>query len=91
MPVFLTVIIAVALVPDFLNGFHDSSNVVATMIPSRVMSPRNALAMTALADLVGSFLFGLAVARDTALAWLLTIPVSAAMATGLYLLVSFPG
>jgi len=56
------VLIAVALVFDFLNGFHDSSNLVATMISSRAMSPRGALALSASADLAGPFLFGIAVA-----------------------------
>jgi len=62
MPVLLIVIIAIALIFDFLNGFHDSSNIVATMISSRAMSPRSALVMTALAEFVGPFLFGVAVA-----------------------------
>ena len=50
------------LIFDFLNGFHDSSNIVATMISSRAMSPRNALLMSAVAHFVGPFLFGVAVA-----------------------------
>jgi PiT family inorganic phosphate transporter len=58
----LIVIIAIALIFDFLNGFHDSSNIVATMISSRAMSPRNALLMTAIAEFAGPFLFGVAVA-----------------------------
>ena len=62
MPFLLIVIIAIALIFDFLNGFHDSSNIVATMISSRAMSPRNALLMSAVAHFVGPFLFGVAVA-----------------------------
>jgi PiT family inorganic phosphate transporter len=62
MPLLLLVIIVIALVFDFLNGFHDSSNIVATMISSRAMSPRSALIMTAIAEFVGPFLFGVAVA-----------------------------
>ena len=62
MPFLLIVIIALALVFDFLNGFHDSSNIVATMISSRAMSPRNALLMSAVAHFIGPFLFGVAVA-----------------------------
>jgi PiT family inorganic phosphate transporter len=62
MPVLLIVIIAIALVFDFLNGFHDSANIVATMISSRAMSPRSALIMTAIAEFSGPFLFGVAVA-----------------------------
>jgi PiT family inorganic phosphate transporter len=59
----LLVLIAVALVFDFLNGFNDSANVVATMIASRAMSPRGALTLAALAELTGPFLFGVAVAE----------------------------
>lgn len=55
-------IIGVALFFDFINGFHDSSNVVATMISSRAMSARKALAMSAVAHFCGPFLFGVAVA-----------------------------
>jgi len=61
-PVILAVII-LALLFDFLNGIHDSSNVVATMISSRALSPRVALSMTALANLVGPFVFGVAVVK----------------------------
>jgi PiT family inorganic phosphate transporter len=50
------------LIFDFLNGFHDASNIVATVISSRAMSPRNALIMTAVAEFTGPFLFGVAVA-----------------------------
>ncbi len=62
MPVLLIVIIVIALAFDFLNGFHDASNIVATMISSRAISPRNALAISAVAHFAGPFLFGVAVA-----------------------------
>ena len=62
MPAILVVIIAVALVFNFLNGFHDSSNIVATVISSRAMPPRVALLTTAVAEFSGPFLFGVAVA-----------------------------
>jgi len=52
-----------ALVFDFLNGFHDSSYVVATPIASRAMSPRRVLLMAAAAHFAGPFLFGVAVAE----------------------------
>lgn len=58
----LIAIIVLALGFDFLNGVHDSSNVVATMISSRAFSPRVALGTTALANFVGPFVFGVAVA-----------------------------
>ena len=58
----LFVLIASALLFDFLNGFHDSANLVATMIASRAVSPRRALAISAAAEFAGPFLFGVAVA-----------------------------
>jgi PiT family inorganic phosphate transporter len=62
MPFLLIVIIAIALIFDFLNGLHDSSNIVATMISSRALTPQRALGMTAVAEFAGPFLFGVAVA-----------------------------
>jgi PiT family inorganic phosphate transporter len=47
----------------FLTGFHDSANVVATMIASRALSPRFALSLAAVANLIGPLLFGTAVAK----------------------------
>jgi len=58
----LYVSIVVALFFDFLNGFHDSSNIVATMISSGAMTPRKALFMSAIAEFCAPFLFGVAVA-----------------------------
>ena len=58
----LTVLIASALIFDFLNGFHDSSNVVATVISSRALQPRTALLLAAIAHFIAPFLFGVAVA-----------------------------
>jgi PiT family inorganic phosphate transporter len=56
------ILLGLALFFDFLNGFHDSANVVATIISSRAMSPRGALAMAAIAEFAGPFIFGVAVA-----------------------------
>ena len=56
-------IIVLALGFDFLNGIHDSSNIVATMISSRALSPRMALGMTAVAEFSGPLIFGVAVAN----------------------------
>ncbi len=58
----LIIFIAIALLFDFLNGFHDSANVVATTIASNAMSPRAALSISALTNFIGPFLFGVAVA-----------------------------
>ena len=58
----LYLLIAIALIFDFTNGSNDSSNIVATAISSRAISPRRALAMTAVAEFIAPFLFGVAVA-----------------------------
>jgi len=63
MTPIIILIIILALVFDFLNGIHDSSNIVATMIASRAYSPRTALGMTAVANFLGPFIFGVAVAE----------------------------
>jgi PiT family inorganic phosphate transporter len=79
MSPLLVVLIAVALAFNFLNGFNDSANIVATMISSRAMSPRRALLLSAVAHLVAPFLFGVAVAttigREVVQAYANTIPV----------------
>ncbi|MEA3344972.1 MAG: inorganic phosphate transporter, partial [Chloroflexota bacterium] len=59
----MAVLLGCALVFDFLNGFHDSSNIVATVIFSRALSPRKALLLAAVAECSGPFLFGVAVAN----------------------------
>lgn len=59
----LIIVIALALVFDFLNGMRDASNIVATMISSRAFGPRTALGITAVAEFLGPFLFGVTVAR----------------------------
>lgn len=59
----LIIVIVLALVFDFLNGMRDASNIVATMISSRAFSPRTALNITAVAEFLGPFLFGVTVAR----------------------------
>jgi PiT family inorganic phosphate transporter len=61
-PIIISVI-ALALTFDFLNGIHDSSNIVATMISSRALTPRVALTITALAEFSGPLIFGVAVAN----------------------------
>lgn len=58
----LILVIILAVMFDFLNGVHDSSNIVATMIASRAFRPQTALMLTAAANFLGPFLFGVAVA-----------------------------
>src|SRR5690348_16915709 len=54
--------IIAALVFDFLNGFHDAANSIATVVGTRVLRPLQAVTMAAAANLTGPFLFGVAVA-----------------------------
>lgn len=63
MSPIIIVLIILALLFSFMNGMHDSRNVVSTMISSRAYSPRVALGVTALAELAGPFIFGVAVAQ----------------------------
>jgi len=63
IPFAAIVIIMLAVGFSFVNGFHDAANVVATMISTRAFQPETALIIAALAELIGPFLFGTAVAR----------------------------
>jgi len=58
--------IIVALIFDFVNGFNDSANSVATVIGTRVLKPLHAVALSAAANFVGPFVFGVAVATTIA-------------------------
>ena len=54
--------IIAALVFDFLNGFHDAANSIATVVGTRILRPLQAVTMAAIANFVGPFIFGVAVA-----------------------------
>jgi PiT family inorganic phosphate transporter len=60
--IYTITLVVVAVFFDFLNGFHDSANIVATMISSRAMSPRRALLLSGVAHFCAPFVFGVAVA-----------------------------
>jgi PiT family inorganic phosphate transporter len=62
LPMLIALLI-LALGFGFLNGLHDSANIVAAVITSRALNPRSALLLTALAEFAGPFLFGVAVAQ----------------------------
>jgi PiT family inorganic phosphate transporter len=76
------ILLALALVFDFLNGFHDSSNIVATVISSGSMRPRAALLLAAAAEFAGPFIFGVAVATTIGegLLEISTVPVEVVVA-----------
>jgi PiT family inorganic phosphate transporter len=61
----LTVValVFVALVFDFINGFHDAANSIATVVSTRVLSPGRAVVWAAFFNFIAAFTFGTAVAR----------------------------
>src|SRR5215469_5236428 len=56
-------IIAVALLFDYINGFHDAANSIATIVSTRVLTPFQAVVWAAFFNFVAAFLFGTAVAK----------------------------
>ena len=58
--------IIIALIFDFVNGFNDSANSVATVIGTRVLRPIHAVTLSAAANFAGPFIFGVAVATTIA-------------------------
>jgi PiT family inorganic phosphate transporter len=61
--ILVIVIIAVALVFDFINGFHDAANSVATIVATRVLTPFQAVLWAAFFNFVAAFSFGTGVAK----------------------------
>ena len=59
----IIIIIAVALVFDFLNGFHDAANSIATIVSTHVLTPLQAVIWAAFFNFVAAFLFGTPVAK----------------------------
>ena len=59
----VVLLIAVALVFDFMNGFHDAANSVATVVSTRVLTPRQAVLWAAFFNFVAAFGFGVHVAN----------------------------
>jgi PiT family inorganic phosphate transporter len=55
-------IIAVALIFDFINGFHDAANSVATVVATRVLNPFHAVVWAAFFNFISAFTFGTGVA-----------------------------
>jgi PiT family inorganic phosphate transporter len=66
MNLALVSIVAVALAFDFFNGFHDAANSIATVVSTRVLSPRQAVAWAAFFNFVAFLIFGTAVASTIA-------------------------
>src|SRR2546430_3886398 len=62
LPIVILLIL-VALIFDFINGFHDAANSIATVVSTRVLSPGKAVIWAAFFNFVAAFLFGTAVAK----------------------------
>jgi PiT family inorganic phosphate transporter len=60
---WLLIIVLVALTFDFLNGFHDAANSIATVVSTRVLAPLKAVAWAAFFNFVAAFLLGTQVAK----------------------------
>src|SRR4030088_2838148 len=56
-------LILVALIFDYINGFHDAANSIATVVSTRVLSPGKAVIWAAVFNFVAAFTFGTAVAK----------------------------
>lgn len=61
--ILLSVTVFTALVFDFLNGFHDAANSIATVVSTRVLSPRLAVVWAAAFNFLAAFFLGIAVAK----------------------------
>jgi PiT family inorganic phosphate transporter len=59
----IVLIILVALAFDFLNGFHDAANSIATVVSTRVLSPQKAVLWAAFFNFVAAFVLGTHVAK----------------------------
>ena len=63
LPPTTLAIVAVALVFDYSNGFHDAANSIATVVSTRVLSPRLAVIWAAFFNFVAFAIFGVKVAQ----------------------------
>ncbi|MBV9073630.1 MAG: inorganic phosphate transporter [Acidobacteria bacterium] len=61
--VLVVVTVLLALCFDFFNGFHDAANSIATVVSTRVLSPRLAVIWAAAFNFIAAFIFGIAVAK----------------------------
>ncbi len=59
----VVIVVALAIAFDFLNGFHDAANAIATVVVSKTLTPFQAVMLAGCADFVGFFVFGTAVAK----------------------------
>ncbi len=53
---FFLIVLLVALVFEYINGFHDAANAIATVVSTKVLSPRQAIVLAAICNLAGAFI-----------------------------------
>ena len=63
MTTYIVLIVGVAFIFDFINGFHDSANSIATVVGTRVLNPLVAVAWAATFNFLAAFTVGTAVAK----------------------------
>jgi len=56
IPILLILIVVIAVIFDYTNGAHDSANAIATVVSTKVLSPKAAVLMAAVLNLVGAFI-----------------------------------
>src|SRR5215211_1163610 len=61
--VLIFVVVGMALIFDFLNGFHDAANSIATIVSTRVLTPTAAVIWAAFFNFTAAFVFGTAVSE----------------------------
>ena len=77
-------VVVVALVFDYINGFHDAANSIATVVSTRVLSPGHAVMWAAFFNFVAAFVFGTAVAKTVGSGMVdITIVTSSVILAGL--------
>ena len=62
MLTLILIVLVIALAFESINGFHDTANSIATVVSTKVLTPRQAIMLAAVTNLIGAF-FGLAVAK----------------------------
>jgi len=80
----VVIVIAVALIFDYINGFHDAANSIATVVSTRVLSPGHAVIWAAFFNFIAAFVFGTAVAKTVGSGMVdITIVTSSVILAGL--------
>ena len=80
----VVVVVVVALVFDYINGFHDAANSIATVVSTRVLSPGQAVLWAAFFNFAAAFIFGTAVAKTVGSGMIdITVVTSSVILAGL--------